>query len=226
MKEMWDYESWEPFSSKARDISEKAQEKSKSSQVKPKNVCELCDGNRKVEQCPHERKFSLGMDTTSSDTKDKSPDSKSKSVDYSKPQWKQPIIWRPAQSVNGITNLVKYCCTRGTLTPENLLELDPRKDQLGIGCKQILPDSKTKAWVDEQNRINTEKTLGYDKSCEEDGDTMHPDPQVNIEPPTKSIKRGTVITSEKDTPQPACALQEFVKHIADPLVNKGWNLHL
>ena len=35
-----------------------------------------------------------------------------------------------------------------------------------------------------------------------------------------------IITSEKDTPQPACALQEFVKHIADPLVNKGWNLHL
>ena len=43
---------------------------------------------------------------------------------------------------------------------------------------------------------------------------------------TKSLKRGTVITSEKDTPQPACALQEFVKHIADRLVNKGWNLHL
>ena len=35
-----------------------------------------------------------------------------------------------------------------------------------------------------------------------------------------------MITSEKDTPQPAHALQEFVKHIADPLVNKGWNLHL
>ena len=52
------------------------------------------------------------------------------------------------------------------------------------------------------------------------------DPQVNIEPPTKSQKRGTVITSEKDTPQPAHALQEFVKHIADPLVDKRWNLHL
>ena len=35
-----------------------------------------------------------------------------------------------------------------------------------------------------------------------------------------------VVTSEKDTPQPVCALQEFVKHIADPLVDKGWNLHL
>ena len=57
-------------------------------------------------------------------------------------------------------------------------------------------------------------------------DTKHPNPQFSIEPSTKSLKRGTVITSERDTPQPACALQEFVKHIADPLVNKGWNLHL
>ena len=55
---------------------------------------------------------------------------------------------------------------------------------------------------------------------------MHPDPQINIKPPTKSLKRGAVVTSEKDTPQPAHALQEFVKHIANPLVDKGWNLHL
>ena len=97
-----------------------------------------------------------------------------------------------------------------------------------MGCKQILPDPKTKAWVDEQNRINTEKTLGYDKSYEEARDTMHPDPQIDVEPPVKSQKRGTVVASEKekDTPQPSCALQEFVKHIADPLVDKGWNLHL
>ena len=226
MKEMWDYESQEPFSGKTRDVSEKIPEESKSSHIKPKNECELCGGSHKAEPCPHERKFSLGMDTTSSDTKDKLPDGKSKSVDYSNPQWKQPTIWRPAQSVSGITNLVKYHHTRGTLTPENLLELDPRKDQLGMGCKQILPDSKTKAWVDEQNRMNTEKTLGHDKSYEEARDTKHPDPQISIEPPTKSQKRGTVITSEKDTPQLARALQEFVKYIANPLVNKGWNLHL
>ena len=194
----------------------------------PKIKCELCGGNHRVEQCPHERKFSLGMDTTSSDTKDRLPNGKSKSVDYPKPQWKQPAIWRPAHSVNGITNLVKYHHTRGTLTPEILLELDPRKDQLGMGCKQILPDLKTKVWVDEQNRINTKKTLGYDKSCEEARDTMHPDPQINVEPPAKSQERGTVVTSEKekDTPQLSCALQEFVKHIANPLVDKGWNLHL
>ena len=57
-----------------------------------------------------------------------------------------------------------------------MLELDPRKDQLGTGHKQILPDTKTKAWVDEQNRINTKKTLDYDKSHEEARDTMHLDP--------------------------------------------------
>ena len=74
--------------------------------------------------------------------------------------------------------------------------------------------------------MNKEKTLGYDKSHKEARDTKHPDPRVNIECSTKSLKRGTVITSEKDTPQPTRALQEFVKHIADPLVNKGWNLHL
>ena len=168
----------------------------------------------------------MGTDTTSSDSKEKLPNGKSKSVDYSKTQRKQPTIWRPAQSVNGIANLVKYHHTRGTLTPENLLGLDPRKDQLGVGYKQVLLNSKTKAWVDEQNRMNKEKTLGYDKSHKEAKDTKHPDPRINIEPSTKNLKRGTVITSEKDTPQPTRALQEFVKHIADPLVNKGWNLHL
>ena len=223
MKEMWDYESREPFSGKIR---KKAPEKSRGSQAKSNNECELCGGNHKVEQCPHERKFSLGTDTTSSDSKEKLPNGKSKSVDYPKTQRRCPTIWRPAQSVNGIANLVKYHHTRSTLTPENLLELDPREDQLGAEDKQVLLDSKTKAWVDEQNRMSTEKTLGYDKSHKEVKDTKHPDPIINIKPPTKSLKRGTVITSEEDTPQPTCALQEFVKHIADPLVNKGWNLHL
>ena len=121
---------------------------------------------------------------------------------------------------------MKYRHTRGTLTPENLLELDPRKDQLGTEYEQALLDPKTKAWVDEQNKISKEKTLGHDRSRKEIKDTRHPDPKINIEPSTKSLKRGTVNTSEKDTPQPTHALQEFVKHIADPLVNKGWNLHL
>ena len=88
MKEMWDYESWETFLGKTRGVSKVAPEKSKSLQAMPKIECELCGGNHRVEQCPHERKFSLGMDTTSSDTKDRLLNGNSKSVDYSKPQWK------------------------------------------------------------------------------------------------------------------------------------------
>ena len=102
-------------------------------QVKPKIECELCGGNHKAEQCPHKRKFSLGIDTTSSDTKEKLPDGKSKSVDYSKPQCKWPTIWRPAQSVNGITNLVKYHCTRGTLTRGKFVRVRPKKRSIGDG---------------------------------------------------------------------------------------------
>ena len=86
MKEMWDYESWEPFSGKTKDVSEIVPGKSKNLQSKSKSECELCGGNHEVEQCPHERKFSSGMGTTSSDTKDRFPNGKSKSVDYSKPQ--------------------------------------------------------------------------------------------------------------------------------------------
>ena len=227
MKEMWDCESWEPFLGRTRDVSEVAPEKSKSLQAMPKIECELCGGNHRVEQCPHEKKFGSGMDTTSSDTKDKFPNGKSRSVDYLKPQGKWPLIWRPAQSVDGITTLAKYHYTRDKITPENLLELDPRKEQLGMGCKQILPDSKTKAWVDEQNKINKQKTLGYDKPYEEARDTMHPDSQINVESPVKSQKRSTIVTSEKekDTLQLSHALQEFVKHITNSLVYKGWNLH-
>ena len=35
-----------------------------------------------------------------------------------------------------------------------------------------------------------------------------------------------MLEKEKGAPQPSHALQEFVKHIANPLVDKGWNLHL
>ena len=158
--------------------------------------------------------------------KKNSPIERVEALDFPKTQRRRPTIWKPAQSVNGITNLVKYHHTRGTLTPENLLELDPKEDQFGIEYEQTPLDSKTKAWVDEQNRMSKEKVLGHDGSCKEIKDTRHPDPRIGIEPSTKSLKKGTVITSEKDTPQPTHALQEFVKHIADPLVNKGWNLHL
>ena len=60
MKEMSDYESWEPFLGKTRDVSEIVPGKSKNLQIKPKIECELCSGNHKVEQCPHEKSLVQG----------------------------------------------------------------------------------------------------------------------------------------------------------------------
>ena len=228
MREMWDYENWEPFSSKTKDVSEIVSEKSKNIHSIPKIECELCGRNHEADQCPHERRFSLGINTTSPDIKDRFPNGKSRSIDYSKPQWRWPSLWRPAQSVNGKMNLVGCQHIRNKLMPENLSELGPGKDQLEMGHRQILPDPKTRAWVDEQNKINKEKGLRYDRPYDEGGDSIHPDPQLDAESPVKTQKEGTAVTlkKEKGAPQPSCALQEFVKHIANPLVDKGWKLHL
>ena len=125
-------------------------------------------------------------------------------------------------------NFLECQHTRNKLTLENLLELGPGNDQLEMGHRQILPDPKTRAWVDEQNKINIEKTLGYDRSPDEARNTMHPNPQFDVEPPVKSPRKDMAVPleKEKDAPQPSHALQEFVKHIANPLVDKRWNLHL
>ena len=125
-------------------------------------------------------------------------------------------------------NLVGHQLIRNKLMPENLSELGPRKDQLEMGCRQILLDPKTKEWVDEQNKINKEKEPRYGRSYDEGRDLMHLDPQLDVESSVKSQKEGTAATlkKEKGAPQPSHTLQEFVKHIADPLVDKGWNLHL
>ena len=101
MSRMCDYENWKPFSCKTKDVSEIIPEKSKNIQSIPKIECELCGGNHEADQCPHERRFSLEINTTRPDTKDRFPNGKSRSIDYSKPPWRWPSLWRPAPSVNG-----------------------------------------------------------------------------------------------------------------------------
>ena len=59
---------------------------------------------------------------------------------------------------------------------------------------------KPKHGLMNKNRMSKEKTLGHDRSCKETKDTKHPDPRINMEPSTKSLKRGTMIASEKRYP--------------------------
>ena len=92
-----------------------------------------------------------------------------------------------------------------------------------MGCGQVLLDPKTKAWIDEQIKINKEERPRYDRFYNEGEDLMYPDPQLDAGSPIKGQKGGTTATLEKkqDAPQPSHALQEFVKHIADPPVDNG-----
>ena len=95
MREMWDYKNQEHFSGKTEGVSEIIPEKSKNIQSISKIECELCGGNHEDDQWPHESGFSqLGINTTRPDTKDRFPKGKSRSIDYSKPEWRQPSLWK------------------------------------------------------------------------------------------------------------------------------------
>ena len=69
MREMWDYESQEPFLGKTEDVSEMVPERSKNIQSIPKIECVLYGGNHEADQCPHERRFSSEINITGSDRK-------------------------------------------------------------------------------------------------------------------------------------------------------------
>ena len=56
MREMWDYESQEPFLGGTKNVSEMVPERPKNLQSISKIECELCGGNHEADQCPHEKK--------------------------------------------------------------------------------------------------------------------------------------------------------------------------
>ena len=162
MREMWDYENQEPSLSKTKDASEVIPERPTNVQSISKVECELCGGNHETDQCSHESRFSqLGKDASKPNIRNRFPKGKSKSIDYSKPQWKWPSLWKPAQSVNGKMSPVGPQSIKNKLTLENLSELGPGKYKLEMGHGQVLLDPKTKAWVDEQNKINKEERPRY-----------------------------------------------------------------
>ena len=233
MREMWDYENEEPSLGKNRGASEVILKGPKNVQLIPKLECELCGGNHETDQCPHESRFSqLGKDASRLKTRNRFPKGKSRSIDYLKPQRKWPSPWKPAQSINGRASPVGPQNTKNKLMLENLSELGPEKYKLEMGHGQVLIDKRTKAWVDEQNKINkreiNKERPRYGKLYIEGKDTIYPDPRLGAGSPINSQQGGktTTLEEEKDAPQPSCALQEFVKHIADPLVDKGWTLNL
>ena len=92
----------------------------------------------------------------------------------------------------------------------------------------MVVDKKTKAWVDEQNKLNKQERQNYGTKYIEDTDQTYPIQYTRTQSP--NLKRGgsepNLPRKQNMVPQPAQALTEFVKHVVDLLVDKGWNLHL
>ena len=87
----------------------------------------------------------------------------------------------------------------------------------------MVTDKKTKALVDEQNKLNKQKRKNYNSQYIEDTDQTYPMQYARAQSPT--LKRGgsepNLPRKQDVVPQPTQALTEFVKHVADPLVYKG-----
>ena len=92
----------------------------------------------------------------------------------------------------------------------------------------MVVDKKTKAWVDEQNKLNKQKRQNCTTKYIEDIDQTYPMQHARTQSP--NLKRGgsepNLPGKQSVVPQPTWALTKFVKYVADPLVDKGWNLHL
>ena len=92
----------------------------------------------------------------------------------------------------------------------------------------MVVDKKTKAWVDEKNKLNKQERQNYGTKYIEDTDQTYPVQYARTQSP--NLKRGgsepNLPRKQNMVPQPTWALTEFIRHVADPLVDKGWNLHL
>ena len=92
----------------------------------------------------------------------------------------------------------------------------------------MVVDKKTQTWVDAQNKLNSQKRLNFQDKYIEDVDQTFPMQYARDQDP-ESRRRGSesnLLRKQDVDPQPTWALTEFVKHATDPLVDKGWNLHL
>ena len=87
----------------------------------------------------------------------------------------------------------------------------------------MVVDKKTKAWVDEKNKLNKQERQNHGTKYIEDTDQTYPMQYVRTQSP--NLKGGgsepDLLRKQNMVPQPRWALTEFIKHVADLLVDKG-----
>ena len=66
-------------------------------------------------------------------------------------------MWNPDYPSKKKQAIAKQQPQRNRLTTENVSEFSQEQDQLDLTQWQMVVDKKTKAWVDEQNKLNSKK---------------------------------------------------------------------
>ena len=137
-------------------------------------------------------------------------------------------MWKPEHSPKKKQIVARQQPQKNRLTTENVSEFSQEQEQLYLTQWQTVVDKKTKPWVDEQNKLNKQKRQNYSTKYIEEIDQTYPMQYARAQ--SHNLKRGgsepNLPGKQNMVPQPTWALTEFVKHVADPLVDKGWNLHL
>ena len=83
-------------------------------------------------------------------------------------------MWKPDYSPKKKQAVARQQPQKNRLTTENVFEFSQEQDQLGLTQWQMVVDKKTRAWVDEQNKLNKQKRQNYGTKYIEDIDQTYP----------------------------------------------------
>ena len=122
-------------------------------------------------------------------------------------------MWIPDYPSRQKQAVVKQQPQKNRLTTEKVSEISQEQDQLDFSQQQMVVDKKTKAWVDAQNKLNSQKGQSYNSEYIEDVYQTYPMQYARGQVPEPN-RRGSepdLLRKQDVVPQPTQALTEFVK---------------
>ena len=83
-------------------------------------------------------------------------------------------MWRPDYPSKRKQAVVKQQPQKNKLTTEKVSEISQEQEQLDLSQQQMVVDKKTKAWVDAQNKLNSQERQNFQGKYIEDVSQTYP----------------------------------------------------
>ena len=99
-------------------------------------------------------------------------------------------MWKTNYSTKKEQAVARQQPQKSRLTAENVSEFSQEQDQLDLTQQQTVVDNKTRAWVDEQNKLNKQKRQDYSTKYIEDIDQTYLMQYTRAQSP--NLKRGVL----------------------------------